>query len=119
MAQLLPALDPALAPCDPDPTALQDLSDAAVLFVDRWRLPLDDRCLPRALSLYQCLRREGLPVQLVFGVRPGLRIEEGHAWLQMRGEPLLEPADRMQGFVPVFLHPPAPPTPRNRGGFPS
>ena len=106
MAELLPSLDPPRSTRTADPSVLEDYSDAALLLVDRWHLPLDDRCLPRTLALYQCLRGEGVAVHMVFGVRPGKRIEEGHAWLELAGEPLLEPARRMHGFVAVFHHPP-------------
>jgi len=105
MSTLLPALDPRHPPSTPPPGALEDIADAAVLLVDRWKLPLDDRCLPRTLSLYHCLRAEGIPVEIVFGVRPGPKLEEGHAWLELDGRPLMEPARRMQGFLPIFRHP--------------
>lgn len=111
LSRLLPSLDPTAPPPPPDPRASNDYADAALLLVDRWHLPLDDRCLPRTLSLYQCLRGEGLSVRMVFGVRPGRSIEEGHAWLELDGVPYLEPARRMQGFVPVFRHPADDPDP--------
>jgi len=105
MSVLLPSLDPPHPPPSPRPGAIEDIADAALLFIDRWRLPLDDRCLPRTLSLYHCLRLEGVPVEVVFGVRPHSGLQEGHAWLELDGRPLMEPAQRMQGFVPIFHHP--------------
>ena len=101
---------------NPD-SLLEEYHDLVVLFVHRAQLHMDNRCLPRSLSLYHCLRRDGVRVELVFGVRPSAEIEEGHAWLELDGHPVLEPEHRLEGFVPIFRHPePAEPTDAGAGG---
>ena len=104
LSTLLPRQTPAHpAPPTPD-DAVREVA-AMAGFLLRLRLPLDNTCLTRSLTLYYCLRAEGVPVQVVFGVRPGRELREGHAWLELQGRPVMEPAERMRGFSPIFRHP--------------
>ena len=45
-------------------------------------------CLPRALTLYAALRREGFSAVLVTGVRRQGAELLSHAWVELWGEPL-------------------------------
>lgn len=104
LSTLLPRLTPAPPSAPARPGTPEDVA-AMAAFVLRLRLPLDNTCLTRSLTLYRCLRLERVPVQVVFGVRPDREIREGHAWLELDGCPLMEPVERMQGFTPIFRHP--------------
>lgn len=57
------------------------------------RLPLETKCLPRAIALHTLLRRSGRASQLVIGVlgssgRDGKTgaLEDLHAWVEAQGE---------------------------------
>ena len=66
-------------------------------------------CLARGMTLYYFLCRMGYPVTLEFGVGDvGGRIE-GHCWLVMDGEPILESRDPRGVFREIFSIPAAPP----------
>ncbi len=54
-------------------------------------LPSDSRCLYRSLTLVGMLQRRGIPQTLVIAVRP--RPFAAHAWVEVRGEPMLPAAD--------------------------
>ncbi len=58
----------------------------------RWALRLTNQhinaCVPRSLALFHALRREGLEVSFVSGVRRNGAKLEGHAWLELNGKPL-------------------------------
>jgi Transglutaminase-like superfamily len=53
-------------------------------------LPRDPRCLTRSLVLTALLARRGVVSTLVIGVRPDPFA--AHAWVELRGRPLLAPA---------------------------
>jgi hypothetical protein len=56
-------------------------------------LPVDSRCLMRSLVLLGLLARRGVVAELVIAVRPEERDQlAAHAWVEVRGEPLLAPA---------------------------
>lgn len=64
-------------------------------------------CLPRALVLFRALGGAGLPARLVVGVRRTLGgALDGHAWVELAGEPVGEPVDPRALFAPTFVHPP-------------
>lgn len=48
-------------------------------------------CLTRTLGRAYALRRVGLPVRFVLGVRSVDGEPEGHSWLELDGAPFLEP----------------------------
>ena len=50
-------------------------------------------CHPRSLVLFHVLSGWGYPVALQYGVRKTGGRLEGHAWLDLAGEPLGEPQD--------------------------
>jgi hypothetical protein len=61
-------------------------------------LPLDSRCLMRSLVLLRVLARRGVSGQLVIAVRPQERDQlNAHAWVEVRGQPLLDPAGQDHG----------------------
>jgi len=64
-------------------------------------------CLTRGVTLYRFLRRAGLGVELRFGLDPRAGAADGHCWLALDGEPLLEREDPRPRFVEVWRLPPA------------
>lgn len=65
-------------------------------------------CLRRSLLRYMFLHRAGLPVEIVFGVRP----EEvssasliGHAWLEVEGVPWMEAPENVEGYMVMYRYP--------------
>ena len=58
-------------------------------------------CLTRGVTLYYALRRHGVDVALCFGVGPHEGEMAGHCWLDLSGEPFLEPADPLSKFTEV------------------
>lgn len=50
-------------------------------------------CHPRSLILFHVLSGWGYPVALHYGVRKASGRLEGHAWIDLAGEPLGEPRD--------------------------
>lgn len=81
----------------------------------KWALVLlgwtRNACVPRSLAIYAALRREGHRPQFVSGVRrDGARIV-GHAWVELKGSPLLGSGDELapKQFAENFRHPPIEP----------
>ena len=65
------------------------------------------RCLPRALALQRLLRRRGIPASLRIGVsRDGGRFA-AHAWIEVAGTPLGEPAAVEERFLALVSSSPA------------
>jgi Transglutaminase-like superfamily len=56
-------------------------------------------CLTRGVTLYYALRRHGVDVALCFGVGPHEGEMAGHCWLDLKGQPFLEPADPLSKFT--------------------
>jgi hypothetical protein len=61
-------------------------------------------CFKRALVRYALLRQRGLPVTFHLGLRPGGAAPNGHAWLELHGEPLWERGG-VTGFRETFRYP--------------
>jgi hypothetical protein len=55
-------------------------------------------CLPQALALRWLLAREGIPATVQIGVRKAAGALEAHAWVELEGQPLGEPADMRERF---------------------
>jgi hypothetical protein len=78
--------------------------------VDRaaMRLPLECKCLPRAMALSRILRRRGVAHRLTIAVRP-LAERAGrddlHAWIDVGGETVI--GDLPGPWAPVLALPPA------------
>lgn len=60
-------------------------------------------CLVRSLTLFHFLRREGVRVDIHFGIEPATR--KGHAWISHVGEPLLEPEDPTKRYLEMYRYP--------------
>jgi Transglutaminase-like superfamily len=58
-------------------------------------------CLERSLVLYRYLSAGGADPQLVVGLRGGEEGVRGHAWVTVRGEPVEEPPQSLEGFTRV------------------
>jgi hypothetical protein len=62
-------------------------------------------CLRRCLLYYHCLRRQGEPVEIIFGVKMGKDDLQGHCWLTS-GERLIGDREEMvKQFTPMFSLP--------------
>ena len=83
----------------------EDVRDTVHFLLYRLRVPVRNTCLVRCLTVYLCMRTVGLDAHIVFAVRPGQSIEDGHCWLEHQGQPFLEPDARRHGFTPIFRHP--------------
>ena len=67
-------------------------------------------CFRRAIILYYFLRREGLELDLRFGItEPGESVSEGHCWLVKDELPYLEDRDPMSRFKPIISFSQIPP----------
>jgi hypothetical protein len=84
---------------DPDATAATVLQ---MLDVGRPLVRLG--CLTRGLSLYYGLRRAGFPVRLLFGMgrTAGGDGFDGHCWVELAGEPYMEPRDPRPLFRAMY-----------------
>lgn len=64
-------------------------------------------CLTRALGRAYALRRAGIPVRFVLGVRSVDGKPEGHSWLTLDGAPFLEAnVENLKAFQVVWQDPP-------------
>lgn len=72
------------------------------------RLPLECKCLPRAMALSRMLRRRRVPHRLTIAVRP-LAERAGrddlHAWIEVGGETVI--GDLPGPWIPLLALPPA------------
>jgi hypothetical protein len=69
-------------------------------------------CLPRALALRQMLAKRGIPSALRIGVRKEAATIAAHAWIEVEGVAIGEPAAIEERFRALL---PAPPAARPRG----
>ena len=58
-------------------------------------------CLERSLVLYRYLSAAGADPQLVVGIKSGEAAVRGHAWITVRGEPVEEPPESLEGLTEV------------------
>jgi hypothetical protein len=77
-----------------------------VVIVERMRrlskvLRVSGDCLPRSLLLYRELSKQGADPHLLVGFIGAGSSLIGHAWIVVKGEALLEPADMLADVVQV------------------
>lgn len=58
-------------------------------------------CITRGVSLLWLLRRQGLPVELAFGLGDPTKDPSGHCWLMLDDRPFLESPDSAAMFVEI------------------
>jgi hypothetical protein len=66
------------------------------------RHPASVTCLPRALALQRMLARRGIDGRLRLGVRRVAGELSAHAWIEVAGAPLGEPAAIEARFLPLI-----------------
>ncbi len=72
-----------------------------------------DFCMKQSLVLFYLLRQRDCPVRIHFGVAKTDSDDlTGHAWLDLRGEPLGEARDPRVAYKTTFSYPPVTPTKR-------
>ncbi|HEY8944207.1 MAG TPA: lasso peptide biosynthesis B2 protein [Polyangiaceae bacterium] len=72
------------------------------------RLPgIVSTCLFRSLARYAVLRRLGVEAVFVMGILQEGLAHDGHAWIELAGQPFEEPADVSQ-YTVTFRYPPFP-----------
>jgi len=63
-------------------------------------------CQLRSLTLFALLRRRGLDVRVHYGARKKDRVLEGHCWLTLSGQQILEQYDPRITYVETYTYPP-------------
>ena len=63
-------------------------------------------CQLRSLTLFALLRRRGLDVRVHYGARKKERVLEGHCWLTLSGQQILEQHDPRTTYVETYTYPP-------------
>jgi len=61
--------------------------------------PFKHNCFVQSLVLFRVLRRHGVPVRILFGLREAGDQVDGHAWLELDGVALWEKANPREAFV--------------------
>ena len=76
--------------------------------VRRWlaygRGPWTSTCLTRSLVLYTMLRQHGYHPRIVIGVEGDRHRFDAHAWAEIDGKPVEEPAETVATFRELFVH---------------
>ncbi len=68
-------------------------------------LRVKNPCLLRSLVLFRLFRKSGLDVQIHFGVKKNVSLLEGHSWLLLNRNLLLEPTDPQLIYTQVYSFP--------------
>jgi hypothetical protein len=76
--------------------------EASERLLERLRV-VPDTCLYRSLARYAVLRSTGHPARFVMGLDPTKRDIEGHAWVELHGEPVGETLE--PGLTVTFSYP--------------
>lgn len=84
------AVAPSRHPARNDIETAEQLARIAQVAGRRGFLPAT--CLPQAIAVYAALRRRGLDPVLQIGVRKANSQFEAHAWVELSGHPLAQPA---------------------------
>jgi hypothetical protein len=101
----LPDLLATLTPRETAPLPLDEAIDALAAserVIERLRV-VPDTCLYRSLARYALLRRAGHAARFVMGLDPRARDIEGHAWVEIAGEPVGEEIE--PGLAVTFAFP--------------
>jgi hypothetical protein len=61
---------------------------------------LPTNCLERSLALWSLLKRRGFPAELKLGARKQSGTFEAHAWIELHGVALNNPAEEQREFAP-------------------
>jgi hypothetical protein len=88
LPEVLSALTPRAVRRAPRDLA-EDAARASERLARRLRV-VPDTCLYRALARYAVLRHAGHPARFVMGLDPAAAQIEGHAWVELDGEPVGE-----------------------------
>ena len=76
--------------------------------------PFHASCLPQSLVVQWLLRRQGIPSRLQLGVRKESGVLAAHAWVEYRGEPVIDSPDVRRRFAAFGPDEPDPrPAPRS------
>jgi Transglutaminase-like superfamily len=102
LPELLLALTPGATTAPLPLPAAERAIAAAERVVERLRV-VPDTCLYRSLARYQALRRAGHPARFVLALDPRAADIEGHAWVELDGEPVGETLD--PGLTVTFAYP--------------
>ena len=62
-------------------------------------------CLLRSLTLFRLFRKAGFDVQIYFGVKKNASLLEGHSWLLLNGDLLLEQGDPQITYTEIYSYP--------------
>jgi len=62
-------------------------------------------CLLRCLTLFRLFRKAGFDVQIYFGVKKNASLLEGHSWLLLNGDLLLEQGDPQITYTEIYSYP--------------
>lgn len=83
----------------PRPERVARLPELVGLAAEAWWPLVRTGCLTRGVTLLWFLRREGLDVELCFGIDALAAEPEGHCWLVRAGRPWLEGTDPRARFA--------------------
>jgi Transglutaminase-like superfamily len=91
--------------CTPNPVEIERLERVTTLAPRIARPLVRSGCLTRGITLFWCLRRAGVDVELRFGLDPRVdQATDGHCWLALDGEPYLEREDTLR-FTELYRLP--------------
>ena len=103
--KLLDLLTTSRVPSSPDPATFQKLVWYVSGVLRRFPTNPKGNCLSRSLTMYFFGIRYGFPLQFHCGIRQVEGVLKGHAWLSLRGEPILEPNNPFDTYAVMFSFP--------------
>jgi hypothetical protein len=105
LPDLMQRLKPSRPPSYPDYPQFGKAAQYIEVLLRRYPFPLSGQCLPRALMRYYFATRCGLPVRFHCGVcHDGDRLE-GHAWINVDGDPFEKRSTRKRSTRSHFPFP--------------
>jgi hypothetical protein len=108
LLDLLQRLKPSQTPSYPNRPRFEKAAQYIEVLLRRYPFPLSGQCLPRALMRYYFATRYGLGVRFYCGVcHDGDRLE-GHAWVNVNGQPFQEAIDPETIYTITFSFPKRP-----------